>query len=269
MKLSFSTLGCPDWNFGEIISTASDLGYDGIEIRGIADQIYAPYVNIFSENQIENTKKELERIGLEIPILTSGAYLNNNPEINSAFSEIDDYIFLASKMGVKYIRILGDKDPAPDNSFDFDFLLNNYEKLCKKAAKYKVSILIETNGILADTNKMLKFIEKTESDNKGIIWDINHTVRYFNEKPQETVKRIGKYIKHVHVKDSIISPDKTIKYMLTGYGDIPIKESCEELLCIGYTGYFSYEWVKRWSRELEEPGIAFYQYLEYMKNIQK
>ena len=33
MKVSFSTLGCPEWSWAEITSMAKDLGFDGIEIR--------------------------------------------------------------------------------------------------------------------------------------------------------------------------------------------------------------------------------------------
>ena len=35
MKLSFSTLGCPKLSFRDVLSIAKDLGYDGIELRGI------------------------------------------------------------------------------------------------------------------------------------------------------------------------------------------------------------------------------------------
>ena len=35
MKLSFSTLGCPEWSWNEILATAKDMGFDGIEIRGV------------------------------------------------------------------------------------------------------------------------------------------------------------------------------------------------------------------------------------------
>jgi len=41
MKLAFSTLGCPDWNWNEIYSMAHDLGYAGIEIRGLGEEIMA------------------------------------------------------------------------------------------------------------------------------------------------------------------------------------------------------------------------------------
>ena len=42
MKLAFSTLGCPNWQWREIFATAKDLGVDGIEIRGIENEMYAP-----------------------------------------------------------------------------------------------------------------------------------------------------------------------------------------------------------------------------------
>ena len=44
MKLAFSTIGCPNWSYDEVVSTASDLGYDGFEVRGIGGEIYAPDV---------------------------------------------------------------------------------------------------------------------------------------------------------------------------------------------------------------------------------
>ena len=37
MNLSFSTLGCPNWTWREIIAAAVDLRYNGIELRGIGE----------------------------------------------------------------------------------------------------------------------------------------------------------------------------------------------------------------------------------------
>ena len=41
MKLSFSTLGAPDWSFDELLSTAADLGFDGIELYDIHSADFA------------------------------------------------------------------------------------------------------------------------------------------------------------------------------------------------------------------------------------
>ena len=35
MKLSFSTLGCPNWSIDEVINSAKEYGFEGIEICSI------------------------------------------------------------------------------------------------------------------------------------------------------------------------------------------------------------------------------------------
>ena len=90
MKLSFSTLACPDWSFREVYAAAADLGYEGIEIRGIADEIYAPNIYNFSDEKIESAKAHLTKRNLEIPMLTSNAYILDNPDFAACKKEIED-----------------------------------------------------------------------------------------------------------------------------------------------------------------------------------
>lgn len=267
MKLSFSTLGCPDWSLREILAIASDLGYNGIEIRGIADEIYAPKVAALQGEALENTMAKLKRAGLSVPILTSGAYIADNPDSEASEFEIKDYVMLASKMGVKYVRIMGEKTPGPNGTEQFDLICEKYKEFCEFAQGFGIDLLIETNGILADSKRMKTLMEKTGAPNMGVLWDIHHTYRFFDETPAETVGNLGKWIKHVHVKDSVKGRNGAITYMLNGYGDVPIDEAYRELKSIGYDGYYSYEWVKRWSRELAEPGVAFFKYLSYMREL--
>lgn len=267
MKLSFSTLSCPDWNFREIYATAADLGYDGIEIRGIADEIYAPKIYAFSDEKLESTKAHLTKRSLEIPILTSGAYVTGNENFADAEKEIDDYCALAKKLNIKYVRVLMEKTPDPELAPDAVDAAAKYEKLCAIAAKYGVSLLTETNGFLANTKICKAFMDGIDAENKGLIFDGHHPYRFFGEKPEESIKNIGKYVKHVHFKDSVKGSNGKITYMLTGYGDYPFEAAVKALADVGYDGYLSYEWVKRWSRELAEPGVALFQYINYMKTI--
>lgn len=267
MKLSFSTLGCPDWSFGDMFSTASDLGYNGIEIRGVADELYAPKIAAFLPDELPKTQEILRRTNLTFPILTSGAYLSQNENLAAAEFEVRDYVLLASKMGIQYVRVIGEKEPSPRGAPDTGTVAVKYGELCDFAAGYGVDLLIETNGYLAETAVMADLMERTARPNMGVIWDVHHTARFFGETPAESVSRIGKYIKHVHIKDSVRGRNGKITYMLTGYGDIPVEEAVKELTGIGYEGFLSYEWVKRWSRELAEPGVAFHQYISYMKSL--
>ena len=42
MKLSFCTLGCPDWDLDTIAARGRDLGFDGVELRGVAGEHIGP-----------------------------------------------------------------------------------------------------------------------------------------------------------------------------------------------------------------------------------
>jgi len=252
-----------------MFSTASDLGFDGIEIRGVADQIYAPKITAFSNENLPKTLSELKRTNLSFPILTSGAYLCGNSDISDALFEVKDYVMLASRLGAKNVRVLGESGPdCVIENPDIDSLVKNYTELCDFAKPFGINILIETNGFLANSNVMRSFMEKCECENAGIIWDIHHTYRFFGEDPEYTVNNLSPYIRHVHVKDSVKGRNGKITYMLTGYGDIPTEEAYKALSAKGYDGFWSYEWVKRWSRELAEPGVAFYQYITYMRGLE-
>ena len=101
MKLSFSTLGCPRWTLKEIVATAKDLGFGGVEIRGIGDKINALEIPEFSDAEIEQTKEKIAQTGLVIPSLTSGATLAVRDRAQDSFLEACGYIDLARKLGVK------------------------------------------------------------------------------------------------------------------------------------------------------------------------
>ena len=41
MKISFSTLGCPDFSWTDIYTLAKDFGFQGIEMRGLGGDIFS------------------------------------------------------------------------------------------------------------------------------------------------------------------------------------------------------------------------------------
>lgn len=264
MKVSFSTLGCPSWSWKEIYAAAKDFGFDGIEVRGVKNQIYAPKVPEFADPK--KAVGELRAIGLEIPLFTSGAVVSDQKNIAQVMAEAMDYIVLAERASVPYVRVLTDRNPAPEQDVDSEFAAEHMQILCEFAALHGITILTETNGILGDSENMLDFLDRVDSDNLAVLWDVHHTVRYFGEKPENTVKALGKHIRHVHLKDSKLIDGRT-EYQMTGYGDIPLQEAIDALKAIGYEGWLSLEWVKRWSEQLAEPGIVFPHFLSAIRNM--
>lgn len=262
MKFAFSTLGCPDWTFGEMVSTAKDLGYNAIEIRGIEKEVFAPYAKPFTKNHIDKTIAYLKEKNIEISLLATGASVGVASHIESALGEATVYTDLAQKLGVEYIRIMITNRPYPEDT-DFDGAVTAFQSICDYAKDKGVIPLIETNGILADSKKMKEFVEKVDRDNCGVLWDIHHPYRFFNEKIDETYNNIGKYVKYVHVKDSVMQ-DGQVKYKMMGKGDVPVLEVLDLLSKNNYTSFVTLEWVKRWRPDLEDAGVAFPHFLNYV-----
>lgn len=268
MKIAFSTLGCPGWSWEDMLVTAKDLGFNGIEIRGIENELYVPNARPFNADNQKKTIERLKKLNLEIPCITSSCFLFDKENISSHLSEGKDYIDLAQKLGVSYIRVLGDANPEPSDAINEDYVADNLAILSKYAEGKNVRVLIETNGVFADSKKLLSLIEKVGSHNTGVLWDIHHPFRFMNEPVEDTYNRLKEYIMFVHVKDSKVVDGK-VKYKMMGYGDVPVKEAIKLLLDNNYEGYVSLEWVKRWYIDLEEPGVVFSHYVNYMRSIAK
>jgi len=149
MKLAFSTLGCPGWKFEEVFAAAKDLKFDGIEIRGIANEMYAPNIKQFSEQNISHTIDLLKNAGISVPMLTSGAVLGTDYSSEKALDEAKDYIDLAAKLGSSFVRVLITGEPQP-TAADIAKAKGLYNQLCGYAKGKNAKGLMETNAPFAD-----------------------------------------------------------------------------------------------------------------------
>ena len=154
MKISFSTLACPDFSWSDIYSMAKDLHFDGIEVRGLGNEISAVKAGPFTEDKLPKTIQKLYELGIEIPCLSSGCCLKFEEKRNSNINELRQYIELANKLGTPYVRVLGDLDPAPSGNVDDAAVVNVLQELACDAGEAGVTLLIETNGVYSDTKRI-------------------------------------------------------------------------------------------------------------------
>ncbi|MBP1587287.1 MAG: sugar phosphate isomerase/epimerase [Clostridia bacterium] len=271
MKLAFSTLGCPDWNFNEIFATAKDFGFDGVEIRGVKNELYAPYIAEFSDRNIAATLEKLGRLGVAIPCVTSGICVRNyglDPAADEGtVRETVEYAELAQKLGARYVRILGDIDVMPRGDVSDAAVAEAMKTLCDATKHTDTTLLIETNGAFAESERLARLVKKVDDGRLGILWDVHHPYRFFKEDLAKTAANIGEYVRYIHVKDSVMLPSGAVKYKMMGKGDLPLSQLIRILRANDYQGFISLEWVKRWCQELEAPGIVFVQYINYMKKV--
>ncbi|MBE7024585.1 MAG: AMP-dependent synthetase [Ruminococcaceae bacterium] len=260
MKFSFSTLACPNYSWTDIVSLTKDLGFHGIEVREIeSENARSP----FAPARCAETAEQLREKRIEVPCLATGCCLKFTEKEAENREEIFKYIQLAEKIGAPFVRVLADLTPAPADEVDDELIITEMQKLMPFAEEHGVTLLIETNGVYADTKRLSTLLGRIPSDNVGALWDLHHPYRYRNESPETTLQNLGAYIKHVHIKDSVVEDGKTV-YKLLGEGDLPLEDMLFALRSINYEGYISLEWVKRWAPELSDAGIVFPQFIDFM-----
>ena len=266
MKLAFSTLGCPDFSWSDIYSMAKDFGFDGIEMRGLGNDIFSVRAQPFRADQIDKTIANLKRMRLEIPCLSTGCVLKDADCWQQTKAEIEEYIRLAEKLGAKYIRLLGDRNADIEGEVDDEVVLAALKDIVPYAEERGVILLVETNGVYSDTARLRDLLARVESDNVAALWDMHHPYRFANEKPETTIQNLGVYIKHIHIKDSVMVDGK-VKYKIMGEGDMPIESMIRALRSVNYEGYISLEWVKNTAPELQSAGIVFPHFANYMEQF--
>src|SRR5258708_23236397 len=76
--LSFTTLGCPDWTFPDIVKFARENDYDGLELRGIQRELNLTKCKEFnSADALRNTRKLMDDGGLKFVGLGASAHLHD------------------------------------------------------------------------------------------------------------------------------------------------------------------------------------------------
>ena len=106
MKLSISTLVCPNWSWPQIVGAASAHGIDGIDPRGLGHEIDVTKLPTF-DAELDASMALLHEHGLEMPCLnTSIALVTPAPERwEMMLAECHRYARLAERSGAKFLRI--------------------------------------------------------------------------------------------------------------------------------------------------------------------
>ena len=263
LKLSFSTLGCPDWSFDKIIDFARDNNYSGIEVRGILRQMDLPLVPEFSNTEsIKNTMKKMNDRGLKFVDLGSSCALHfpKGEERTKNLNEGKRFIDLAAKLNCPYIRVFPNQIPKDrDRQETLNLITDGLKELGAYASNSNVTVLMESHGELIYKKDLLFVMEGAASPHVGLVWDVCNMWIVTKESPEEVYASLKPFIRHTHIKDLKIENGKE-EYVLLGTGIVPIFQAIDLLYKNNYPGYYSFEWEKLWHPEILDPQIALADY---------
>ena len=267
LPIGFSTLGCPAWTWTQILDFAQSHDYAAIELRGLQknmDLTLAPELSR-EGGRIEESKRELRERGLRISDLGASAQLHEQDPVKrtAQLDEARRFIDLAETLRVPYVRVFGNKYVK---GVPRDMMLAHIARGLRELGDYAhpkgVTVLIESHGDFTDSPSLLEILQQAASPAVALLWDAHHTFVAGKEPPEDTVRQLGRYIRHTHLKDSVpAGPDgKDRRYVLTGTGEVPVRRQIEALAHSGYRGFYSFEWEKRWHPDIAEPEVAFAQF---------
>jgi sugar phosphate isomerase/epimerase len=262
--IAFSTLGCPKWPWTRVLEQAAALGYAAIELRGIEGEMDLTKRPELTGTRLAQSLKDLDALGLRVSDLGASARMHEaDPKVRAA--QLDEgrrFIDLAHQMKVPYVRVFGDKIPPGDTkAATMARVIDGLRTLGEHGKGSNVAVIIESHGDYTDSPTLSELLKGAGMPTVALLWDAHHTVVAGKEDPATTWKALGTYVRHTHLKDS--KPEKDgVRYVLTGTGTVPVKETVNVLAKNGYKGYYCFEWEKAWHPEIEEPEVAFPHYAE-------
>ncbi|MBE6960624.1 MAG: AMP-dependent synthetase [Ruminococcaceae bacterium] len=254
MKLSFSTRGWPGLSWEEMLDTALDMGFSGIEVYNLPK--FDPLLDRggpFHKYQCAATVRQLRDKKLSIPCFDTSCDLSTDPD---AVATIETLLEVAYNTQVPYIVVcaLQENESA---------VTEKLRLLLPKAEELGVTILLKTSGIYADTGRLRSVLNEFASDRLAALWDVHHPYRDHAETPDTTIKNLGSYICHVHLRDS----DDNGVYQLIGEGTMPIDDVMRALSSVNYDGFISLEWKPQWLEDLQDPSVIFPYFVNFMSRF--
>ncbi|MBQ7246939.1 MAG: AMP-binding protein [Lachnospiraceae bacterium] len=256
MNLSFSTRGRTQTPWENLTEMALENGFTGIEVYdAYKDALLTGPSGPLHTYHAASTLRSLREMGLCIPLLDSSCRVGCGD--NDALSNLEFLISLACMVQARFVALRSDAASVEDVRRDLDILLPSAEKA-------GVTLLIKTNGLFSDTALLRDLLDAYASDSLGVLWDVHHPFRDCGETPDQTIRNLGAYIKHVHLRDS----NDAGQYELVGEGTLPIPDVIRALSSVDYDGFISLEWKIEWMTDLPYLDVILPHFVNYMHRFE-
>jgi len=267
MKISSTTLGCPDWPLETILERFVEYGYDALDFRGLDGEMELWRLEAFSADA-EETAARVAAAPLAVSGFSSSARMFNlDPDaVEKALMEVREYARLCRLFGAPMIRVFGGRLEGTPWPEAIAAAVETLDKMAEVAGE-GVTVAVETHDDWVQSEPLAEVLGKVDRPNVGALWDLHHPYRVAGESPRQTYDNIGRYTVATHLKDSRDLGGGKHEYCLGGEGDVPLAEMVSLLGGGGYDGYLTLEWEKKWHPELAGPEVALPHHAAYMRKL--
>lgn len=208
MNLSFSTRGWSDLSFEEWIDTALDMRFTGIEVYNLQKfPALEGRGGPFHKYNAAATVRLLREKKLKIPCLDSSWDLSTGEEAEEGVRHL---LETAHNLQVPYVSACALRDGE-------ETVRGALARLLPRPRGWGSPSSSRPAASNSDTARLRAILDEFASDYLGALWDIHHPYRDRGESADTTIKNLGAYVRHVHLRDS----DDAHTYNLIGEGTLP------------------------------------------------
>ena len=264
MRFSFSTKGWHGNTFEEFCDIASQMNFSGIELHNINNRLFTDKDGAFYNYAAASTVRRLYEKKLSIPCIDAICNPSDASEKDACIAEIRKCMEIASNLHIPNIRLRANAAENEDEAVANTAAV--ISALLPEAESHGVTLLMETAGLFAKTEKLRALLDSFASDYFASLWNFSAAYLDGGESSEQIIKNLGAYVRHVHINDAKRVGDD-IEYCLLGEGELPIKDMMLALRSVNYDGFLSLVWDPTWCEELDDMEIIFSQFVGYMSQF--
>jgi sugar phosphate isomerase/epimerase len=261
-RLSFTTLGCPNWDLATICRRGREYGFSGVDFRGYLESVDITTRPEFT-SAVADTRRRLDEAGLEVSAISSSLQVCEPGRQPANLEEARRTIAVAHDLACGNVRVFGGGDLRVYSRQTLaEFGRESIEQVLALDGAQDLHWLFETHDLWVRAADCRLFLDSIPNAAFGALWDMGHTYRVGAEQPTATLQALQGRVGYVHLKDAVHEPghpramEDGWRYVLPGTGQLPLAESIRMLYRQGYAGWWMFEHEKRWHPDLPEPEIA-------------
>jgi|TARA_R110000782_G_scaffold259836_4_gene350614 sugar phosphate isomerase/epimerase len=261
MKIAFSTVGCPELSLEQVARSASDWGYQGVELRVSPDGVGATAVGSDPMRADAETMHDLfEDAGVDLVSLATGVRFDKSvwpPVVGRLFQseeigvgETKAAVEKAAESGAFYVRVFGHQLPGGEpRAWGVRRVSDRLALAAQTARNTSVRVLIENSGSFARASELAEVHGLVNSPFLAMAYNIV-PAWMAGEDPVEACGALMDNLAVVKVGD--VGEDG--RPALLGAGRLPVERFVRTLRDRGYRGWIVYEYPKLWRPEVGETG---------------
>ncbi len=250
MKYSFSTKHVSSASFLELCDQAASYGYGGFEIYDAADEKKTHEDSIFRSYNTAAARRKLVNRHIQLTALTCPEAVTGRTDP----AMLVKYVEWAANSGCERVILeLGEYAQETE-------IAPILTAAASQAQKLGVTVLLETSGKLAHTEKALDILSAIGSAAMGVCWNIRKTYFEGRESADFTIQTLGAYIGYVRLGDRRKDTD-----VLIGDGELPVQDFLHALKSLNYDGFVCADW----NGEITDEDIVLTHFLSFLQKLNR